>query len=884
MSDLKIITGVEEIHQIEDSNNDTGIIAKLTVFTDNNKVGKWIDSKGNFKEKHLSSGSFESKTYKSLTDLKDLIQSVAKSDKQALTVGTMKQDSGHYAPSNYLKENEVARTLENINKGSILVIDNDGFDDFSHADLEKWLPSVFKDAGYIKTRSSSLIRAIKSKDETQVKAKQGKNHRYYIIKSGSENIKATLDYLEAKAIACRMYTVDNNSIKTPIDKSLASRHQVIYEADTELELVEGKAINLIKPDDYNESIKQANDIARKHNVINFSNEEREFVEIKDDVMLMKNGEEYMTAGKARGSLMFDGEVHHFDCPFNGSHSDESGKGYDYAYISDGGILQCRSGCDNLRGVAEIQTEEEQEKSKTISRSLKRLLSHLNELYMDKKKLVHFIDNIIYDATKSKFYILEHNQLKVAGKNELHVFIDNVFKQEAIVMDEGIREELVEYYISTRGQPVVNIKNDDGKLETKLVEISDTHLWSMMYEEQKVLLGVLKEYLIRNRQFKYLKVKVDPYMSKNTIKIEPFTETAILTYNTLLPKVPKKIIDDEIVDDYKEHFKELDELLDVVIASRFGADTKEAYLWMKLNSNWGKSFLFQGVFKPLGLATMIKEKEVKKAYAGEPVGMVASEFTHSMILVFDEFKGAVGELKDITHSLSFSSKNMPRTEVDLYLKLFLSAESVESLESGIGVEMQFRNRFMKWDDLKGDLAKREVFKKVGHIKYADAVRWYAYSYLKAKSDEMVDIGKEQATAISIELLSNFRSKYKFKTQSLDKGIELLAVEYLEKVAETLSFNNANNSIDRDHTFFREHFTFADGNLYINNIPKVKEHFIESMFAKKEQAKIARKDFKEVFMLDEQRYKKLFHRYEKHKDCYRCRLYVNEEADQEIEIEF
>jgi len=149
-----------------------------------------------------------------------------------------------------------------------------------------------------------------------------------------------------------------------------------------------------------------------------------------------------------------------------------------------------------------------------------------------------------------------------------------------------------------------------------------------------------KYIKTMKQFDTLTHKIDPFLldTKGVIQNNEF----VVTTNRLLPPPLTGTINKRIIADYREHNPYLDDILNMIMAQRYGADKKSSYLWIKADSDWGKSFLFEGMMQGLGYG--ISESETKSALKGEASGLDVAKMIRSSFLFFDEFKGAVSELK------------------------------------------------------------------------------------------------------------------------------------------------------------------------------------------------------------------------------------------------
>lgn len=229
---------------------------------------------------------------------------------------------------------------------------------------------------------------------------------------------------------------------------------------------------------------------------------------------------------------------------------------------------------------------------------------------------------------------------------------------------------------------------------------------------------------------------------------------------------------ELVDRYvTEHFTEFYEFLDLIAAARFATDRRRFFVWLHAQRDWGKGF-FVECLRNLGLVMEVSPGEIEKAFAGEPAGVDPLEGRHAWVMFVDEFRRAQSELKQLNHTLVLAPKNKMRTRVQLYMKLFASAESVSSLV-GEGVEGQFADRFSLLSPATSDQRLTRLFstEATGHD-YACAITYAIGHYLAARVDEYKALGPRGADARACAVAAAWREQRRLDVNhaSLDDVIE------------------------------------------------------------------------------------------------------------------
>lgn len=435
----------------------------------------------------------------------------------------------------------------------------------------------------------------------------------------------------------------------------------------------------------------------------------------------------------------------------------------------------------------------------------------------KKKIKAYLLNSGWDASKSKtIWVSSSGRLREFLRNDSHAFYKDIRNS------------------SLKG------KKYTKEMDKTLKEMG----FNKPADFWKHIRGRMLDWVMFHHQYKTLRVKVDPF-ADNSVHFED--KTMVVVTNDLIPRKVETVEDPKVMKDYKKHFPQLDMILDLMLAGRFGADRKECYLWMKAESNWGKSFLFGGVLQNMGITTFMKEQELKKAMSGEPSGLNAEDFSKSWLTVFEEFKGAVSELKDITHSLILAPKGQSRVEVDLYFKIFLSAENVNSLRGDSGAETQFANRFMMVD-LKGSLVRRKLYSE-DQRHYLAVVRSYVYNYLMKGIEEYIALGAEKCSVKANNVLQKFRKLHKLEAEDLMEAVNDRLVEYYTMIRGALDPKMGVTVTDKFKYGVEDSFIWKDGELYCVNLGKAKEHLFDNMFGVTDVQKLNHKTSREVLGLME-----------------------------------
>ena len=284
-------------------------------------------------------------------------------------------------------------------------------------------------------------------------------------------------------------------------------------------------------------------------------------------------------------------------------------------------------------------------------------------------------------------------------------------------------------------------------------------------------------------------------------------------------------DPECIKDYKEHFPLLDEFLEYIVASRFALDRKKSYLWMLATSDWGKGFIM-GVLTSLGLVVQMSVKEIEAVLEGKPSGRAPEDFKRAMILAVDEFKTVKTELKQLQSEIQLAPKYQLTSRVEIFTKLFLSAESVGSLVGEHGVEDQFANR-MSMLTGKGTLNGRAIYDH-NQGKYYRAVRKYVAEKLNRLIEKYQALGREAAEQEADKYINAFIGKH-----GLDQYFDRLSESYPAIAEQAIAWvrKNCIDSIIK---------TFGDnGADYLTSPNKMFEDFLKENYSMSEISTLRRR---------------------------------------------
>jgi hypothetical protein len=241
----------------------------------------------------------------------------------------------------------------------------------------------------------------------------------------------------------------------------------------------------------------------------------------------------------------------------------------------------------------------------------------------------------------------------------------------------------------------------------------------------------------------------------------------------------------------------------------------------------------GALKLLNIAVELSVKETEALMEGKPAGKSPKDFKRALVTVFDEFKTVKSELKQLQSEISLTPKHQLSCTVEVFVKLFLSAESVESLTGSHGVEDQFCNR-MSIIRGEGTIVSRTKFIEVGSAKYCESIANYMGREFNCKVATLVAMGRDGATKYAGEQLAIFHRKNGIGNHfgRLSDSIPEIASSILDGFL---------NGLIKYPVFNRSELEVGinDGHLVMKSPSKVIDNWISTNEAVSEQVMLKRK---------------------------------------------
>ncbi len=352
-----------------------------------------------------------------------------------------------------------------------------------------------------------------------------------------------------------------------------------------------------------------------------------------------------------------------------------------------------------------------------------------------------------------------------------------------------------------------------------------------YEARKAIsgsaIGPIIDHLKYENQRDSVEWSVDMFGQRSRLELREDVARIVLTHK---PLAASGKADPACIADYREHFPLIDEMLEYIVAGRFALDRKKSYLWMLAASDWGKGFLM-GALTELGLVVQMSVKEIEAVFEGKPAGRKPEDFKRAMILAVDEFKTVKSELKQLQSEIHLAPKFQLTARVEIFTKLFLSAESVGSLVGENGVEDQFANR-MSMLTGSATLDGRALY-QANKAKYYRAIRTYIARVLNRLIGEYQALGREGAELRADKYLVAFIGRH-----GLDQYFERLSESYPAIADQAVEWIK-----------LMQRHTFDGGFDYVTSANKVFDDFLNEHYTKSEIGTLNRRKTEIMMLMSE-----------------------------------
>ena len=288
---------------------------------------------------------------------------------------------------------------------------------------------------------------------------------------------------------------------------------------------------------------------------------------------------------------------------------------------------------------------------------------------------------------------------------------------------------------------LNIKTDDKATKARI-------------DMARAVRQAVADFIMLRRQVAVVRLDVDMFATAPRVDLVGDTVTFVRPHSPY----PEVAADPAVVEDWLDHFPQCHEFLDALVAARFAASRKNAYVFFHAQSDWGKGLLFGagGVLSRLGATVELSEGELLNILSGDNSGVTAGSFMGALALIVNECTRVTKKHFRLEESLALTPKYLTTQYVNLYMKIYTSADPIPGLSDPDGIENQVANRFSTIE-LSGDIKARPLFlADKGH--YVDSLTAFFASELNARIAAYQSKGFKTARRDADHALAAFTTKY------------------------------------------------------------------------------------------------------------------------------
>ena len=361
--------------------------------------------------------------------------------------------------------------------------------------------------------------------------------------------------------------------------------------------------------------------------------------------------------------------------------------------------------------------------------------------------------------------------------------DNVLK----IIEASYYEDRDKYYMELEGEVkectpssyVALVKGKDKReIESKILYPTTIEMLTNLNKKDQALTAIVQvmmNYIINYKRVDAVVKRVCMFAKEIHTKHEGQTLAIIYPFALL----PTGNIDNKVIEDYKEHYTELDEFIEWLVAARFASDRREAYLYFLASSSFGKGLLFTGILKDrLGLVTEIKESDLIKISKSEPVGLSADDMLNSWILLINELAFLPSAVKELESSIRLNPKHKALTTASVYAKVFCNASDMglQAFTGTSGVSDELKNRF-SFIEHKKVITDRPLFSK-NKKHYINSLANYISDKINTQIKQYRKLKEDKATLLADQRLTAFKTKHCISRKYTGEDWQMLADEFKE----------------------------------------------------------------------------------------------------------
>ena len=452
------------------------------------------------------------------------------------------------------------------------------------------------------------------------------------------------------------------------------------------------------------------------------------------------------------------------------------------------------------------------------------------------------------STYVKLLIDESLELNKKQQKDIISFLFDVFVQcqnDTLLIHNGIIKKVKsKQAFATMAKMII------------LIEFNiDISYYDKKTKKQKTLIRINEIYdtITTVNSYDLLSYESNLFDKEQTIIKDDLTSTIkVITNKIHVKEIDSiKMSEDDysrIIDDYKQHFKYFDELLDLIVDMRFAKDRKASFVHLRVKSDWGKSFL-SGLLKNIEIGFEVDYHNLMNKGAND---IAPVQVRNSFVLLLDEFNNFSQEMKKLSHNFIFAPKFGMSEQVELYLKILLSAEKSPSFTGG--VDNQIVNRVMVFDMPDHEcvtLVEREEYIYHGNAKYMEALKFYASRRILDRIKEYLSLPEFEAHKKADDRVRNTYDKYKMDAESLIGNVSNVINDTIHDIVNGEEENQIINNLRSDITIIQEgKYT---GKYFIGNVSRVFETILKHKTSESEYKKMRYKlnNLEEVVKIIEDR---------------------------------
>ncbi|WJJ26578.1 primase-helicase family protein [Enterobacter hormaechei] len=283
------------------------------------------------------------------------------------------------------------------------------------------------------------------------------------------------------------------------------------------------------------------------------------------------------------------------------------------------------------------------------------------------------------------------------------------------------------------------KADKTKDDAKAADEAPARLEKAIGDVSKAINNVLLKVLEAKRQANRMRVEFDMFADQGSCELH-VSGDGCAVYTRPVPLFNMPAPDAAIVDDYRDHWPDVDKFIDWLFRSRIASSGKQSFLWKNAVSNSGKTLLMGALKDELNIATELHLDDISRKGTLDG-GRPAEEFAGKWLVVFDEIREFPAAMKHLDNSLRVTAKFQMTQEVRMHGKLIMSAFELEGLADG--VESQIANRLSRLES-SNVITSRPLFKE----RRGTAYRVNIARYIAQRLDAMIIAAREQGREAAV----------------------------------------------------------------------------------------------------------------------------------------